>query len=76
MLIRVQCSFEYTVGSNKNKIEFLWVLPKWEGFKLDNVLFYVRGILFGDKEVDILSFLDDVNISIGMFTKFLNNIEW
>ncbi len=36
-------------GSEEVEIESLWAFPEANGFKLDNIPFYVRGASFGDK---------------------------
>lgn len=46
---RIKLFFEYSVGdSNESETESLWALPSGEGFKLDNIPFYVKGVSFGD----------------------------
>ncbi len=43
----VKILFEYPIGDS-NGTETLWALPKGEGYKLDNIPFYVKGVSFGD----------------------------
>lgn len=49
MIDRVKILFEYDSGSpDSPELEAMWAIPTIEGFKLDNIPFYARGIAAGD----------------------------
>lgn len=53
-----------SVDSEETEIETIWAIPQGEGFKLDNIPFYAKGVALGDvvsaKEVDGCLYVDEL----------------